>query len=398
MADEFREVIHQTWIGRLVSSFKSVVIGLVFVAIGVVALFWNEGRAVKTAKGLHEGAAHVITVDPTVVTAPNEGALVHFTAQATTAQMLTDPAFSVSQPALKLRRKVEMYQWKETKSEKTEKNLGGSSTTNVTYSYEKLWSDHEIDSSKFKQPDHSNPDFTLPNQTWTADPISVAAFTLGRELADQINNFEAIPTPATSPSAPTVKGLPAGFAVKNGVYYSGADASKPQIGDVRVTLQMARPALISVVAQQRASMLVPMTTSQNTQIALLEMGSKDAKAMFATAQAANARLTWIIRLVGLIALWIGLCAIFSPLSTFADVIPFLGDLLSAGTAVMAGILAVGLGLIVIAVAWLTYRPLLGIGLIAVAVAGFIWLKKIGAAKKLAKATAAATTRDLTLAH
>ena len=38
-----------TWFGRIGSSVLGTVIGLVLVLVTIVALFWNEGRAVKTA-------------------------------------------------------------------------------------------------------------------------------------------------------------------------------------------------------------------------------------------------------------------------------------------------------------------------------------------------------------
>ena len=42
-----------------------------------------------------------------------------------------------------------MYQWKETVSSSSQKNLGGSKTTEKTYSYSKEWSSSSVDSSNF---------------------------------------------------------------------------------------------------------------------------------------------------------------------------------------------------------------------------------------------------------
>ena len=51
----------------------------------------------------------------------------------------------------------------------------------------------------------------------------------------------------------------------------------------------------------------------------------------------------------------------------ADFIPLLGDLLRIGTALFAFAVAAPLSLLIIAIAWVFYRPLLGICLIVVAV-------------------------------
>ena len=77
--------------------------------------------------------------------------LVHVSGNATTDEVLTDPTFGVSATAIRLGRKVEMYQWNEVKNSSTQKDLGGSNETTTTYSYVKKWSDDPIDSTKFKE-------------------------------------------------------------------------------------------------------------------------------------------------------------------------------------------------------------------------------------------------------
>ena len=69
--------------------------------IAVVILFWNEGRAVRTAKMLKEAGNLVATVDASRVDPAKEGKLVHFTADAQ-GDTLADPLFGVSRNALRL--------------------------------------------------------------------------------------------------------------------------------------------------------------------------------------------------------------------------------------------------------------------------------------------------------
>jgi hypothetical protein len=68
----------------------------------------------------------------------------------------------------------------------------------------------------------------------------------------------------------------------------------------------------------------------------------------------------------------------------ADVLPFLGSMVGAGTGIISFLLAACLSLITIAVAWIVYRPVLGIILLVVAVGLMILIKgKLNAAKATA---------------
>ena len=136
---------------RLVESIKGVLFGVVLFAISFPLLWWNEGRAVQTARSLEEGATSVVSV--TGLVPSNEGKLVHFSGQATTAETLADHELGVTALALRMQRNVEMYQWYE-KSESHE-NTGGSKTT--VYTYDKKWSPSLIRSTDFKESGHDNP-------------------------------------------------------------------------------------------------------------------------------------------------------------------------------------------------------------------------------------------------
>ena len=50
--DSFSEITSESWFGRLASAIKGVLIGIVLFVIAFPLLWWNEGRAVRTAKGL----------------------------------------------------------------------------------------------------------------------------------------------------------------------------------------------------------------------------------------------------------------------------------------------------------------------------------------------------------
>jgi hypothetical protein len=66
-------------------------------------------------------------------------------------------------------------------------------------------------------------------------------------------------------------------------------------------------------------------------------------------------------------MWFGIMAFFNPLKILADIVPLLGDLVGVSIALVAGLAALVLSFMTIAVAWMYYRPLVGGALVTAAV-------------------------------
>ena len=115
-------------------------------------------------------------------------------------------------------------------------------------------------------------------------------------------------------------------------------------------------------------------------------GNRSIESMIAQMQDENVMRTWIIRLVGFLMMFIGMTMIFKPISTFGDVVPVVGSILSMGTGVIAFVIALFFSLLTIAIAWIVYRPLLGIILLLIGGGVFagVWFY---ARQKKAKAAA-----------
>ena len=101
--------------------------------------------------------------------------------------------------------------------------------------------------------------------------------------------------------------------------------------------------------------------------------------MFTAAEAANATMTWILRLVGFIGMAIGFCMVFKPMEVVADVVPFIGNIVGLGFTIAAFGIAGAISLVTIAIAWLFYRPLIGIPLLLLGVGLFAFLFMKGSA-------------------
>jgi hypothetical protein len=376
MPESFTETTTESWFSRLGGSIKGVLFGIVLFVLSFVLLFWNEGRAVRTAKSLEEGAANVVSVSPEMVDSRYEGRLIHMTGTATTDEILADDALGVSANAIKLARNVEMYQWQENAHSETREKVGGSTETTTTYEYESVWSPRLIDSSSFKVPeDHTNPG-TMPyeNLTLTADVVKVGAFKLSAPQLAMLSNFQPLPVTGEVPDS-----IWDVATIHNGGYYIGDDPTYPAVGDVRIRYQVVEPGVVSLVARQVGDTFEAYQAEAGGSVLLLQTGTHPADAMFTVAQRSNTVLTWFLRVVGFFMMFFGLTSIFRPIAVFGDVVPIVGSLLGAGIGLFAGLLSAFLSLFTIAISWIVFRPLLGIILLVLAIAALFLL--VRAAKK-----------------
>ncbi len=360
--DGFTEVTTKSWFSRLTESVGGIIFGVLLILIAFPLLFWNEGRAVQRYKTLEEGAGAVVTISPETVDAANEGKLVHLSGMATTDEQLSDPQFGVTAQALKLQRTVEMYQWEEQVETETDTQVGGGETTEKEYSYHKVWSDDVINSNTFKQPGgHTNPG-TMPyeSQEYRADTVTLGAYTLSSGLVGKISAYEPL---AVSEVPAAMQGQ---VQIANSGYYLGSNPQAPEIGDVRISYEVVNPTTVSLVAQQVGSSFQPYQAQAGGNIELLKVGTHSADEMFEAAQQANTMLTWGLRLAGLLMMTIGFSLVFKPLSVVFDIIPFLGNVVEAGTGFLAFLLALAFSSITIAIGWIFYRPLIAITLLVLA--------------------------------
>lgn len=386
MPDSYSETSEQGWLSRIWESIQSVLIGIVLFLLSFIVLFWNEGRAVHTARSLEEGAAVVVSAQATTVDAANEGKLVHITGDAATTETLADKDFGVSVPAIRLERQVQMYQWKEEKKSETHKKLGGGTETVTTYNYEKAWADQPVDSSHFKeQAGHANP-AAMPVEAshWMAKKVTVGGYTLADSQIAMMNKTEPVAVDDAMAKAMS-DAMKAKAKLESGGYYIGADPAAPAVGDAKVTFAAAKPATISLVARQVGNSFEPYQAKAGNKINMLKYGTLAADTMFQSAEDENKMLTWILRAAGFLAMLIGLFLVFRPIAVLGDVVPFIGSALAGGIGVACFLVSLVLSSVTIALAWITYRPLVGIGLLVVAAAAIYGIAQIkGKPKAMAK--------------
>lgn len=388
MSDSFVETTSKSWLGRIGQSILGVLFGILLVIGAIILLFWNEGRAVQTARSLAEGGKVVVDVTPGSVDPSNDGKLVHVSDDAAATAPLADATFGVSAVALRFVRDAEMYQWEETKSEESHKSLGGSEQTTTTYSYKKVWSDKAINSQHFRQSaDHSNPPKNYGGLNETAADAKLGAFKLGAAVLNLLPAKETVPVDGDGTSK--LKGI-ANARVTDGQIYIGSNPGDPQIGDYRISYAIAPNGPVSVIGRQSGSTIAQYQTNAGDRLLMAVSGDQDAAAMFKEAERENTILTWVLRLAGIGALWLGLFLLLGPLAVIADVVPLIGGIVGAAAGLAALALAITGGSIVIGIAWFFYRPLVAVIVIVIGVAVGFALHRLSPRRSAPHAPAAAT--------
>lgn len=381
--DSYTETTTSGWLEGLGSSLTGILIGIVLMVGAGVLLFWNEGRTVKTAKALDEAARTYVELSGPAVEPANQGKLVHVVGDLQPIGMLADGTFSVTVSGIRLRRTVEIYQWQQKESTEKTKNLGGSTTKQTTYTYSQVWEDHLIDSSSFKRPEgHSNPrHVAFQSQSVNASQVKMGAFSLPVFLIEKLTNFEPLPVESAMLQA-LAPPLREKAQISDNWCYFGNPGS-PRVGDMRVKFGVVKPGTVSVIARQLHATFEPYTAQNGKTVAVITPGVHSAESMIAGEKSENRLICWILRGVGMILMCIGVYLLLNPIVALLNLIPFLGDIAAVGAGLIAVIVGLVLSLVIGAVAWFSYRPILSIGLAGCAVLALVMLRKSGGRSKQA---------------
>jgi hypothetical protein len=332
-------------------------------------LFWNEGRAVRTARALSEGSRNVVSLEVLSAESKNDTLLVHVSGEASS-EALRDPLLGIESSAFRLRRKVEMFQW----TQVTAHDEGTES-----WYYEANWSEELVDSRDFPVR-YQNPE-TLPytSETFVAEQIEIGDFQLSVDLTNKLNTFEPLNLQLTPETLAKVFNRDEVRIESNHIYlpYGSGTEAKPAIGDIRFTLEHIPLGVVSIVAQQNGNTLEPYTAHSGGTVAMIRPGRVSAQEMFDSAIKQNNAMTTFLRVFGFGLMAGGFRLLFSPLTAIAGVIPLLGGLLRFGATTVAGVLAFVLSLVTASLAWFTYRPLIAIPLLVAAVASFYLARQAG---------------------
>jgi hypothetical protein len=292
--------------------------------------------------------------------------------------------------------KSQMLQCVETEHTETHKNKGGGggTTTVHTYTYSVEWKDSYESDSNFHAKGSSNwrSNCGASNPTWPSGlPVNRARYApqihvgvFASDMAYKVPLNTPIFTDKESPQVggwePHQKGSDTFFS--NNLVRPGTN----NIGAMKVSFysnDWTQPT-VTLLGQNNNGVIGPWKAPPSwgcsgNPLQELEMGKQSTKAVFDTLRSQNAVLTWVLRIAGLVGLWIAFCLCFGPLEVAADCVPCVGPMIGDGIQAIACCVsclpATACCLGVAGVVWVAMRPAVGIPLLAfwlVVVVGFSW--------------------------
>lgn len=412
----YQETFTTSYGSRLTGGFKGILIGFLMFIVGTVLLWWNEGRTVKTSDANKE--AYEVTTQVSDLSTINNtlnGKMIYSSGLATTKDSLIDHEFNIGANAIKLIRTVEYYQWEEHKHSESKDKFGGSQETTITYTYERKWVSSVQNSAEFKDPAYKNKNFTLStieSKTFLAPNVTIGAYKIPDFLSSQISGAEDIYVQLSKEKIQAFN-----TAVKsilqsktnilerpyqpNGEYvhiagnqvYLGANPKEPAIGDVCITFQKVMPTDVSIWAKVINNTFEEYVSDNGYKVSSIRMGVQSLDKTFQDEQDSNTMTAWFLRLIGTILVIYGLKHIFNILVIILKIIPFLSSIANLGTNIVCGLVGTVWSLIVIAIAWIFYRPILAILLLAVAGTLIFFLVKRAREKKRQNSEELVSTRE-----
>jgi Transmembrane protein 43 len=370
MSDEYTEVTTEGYFSRLGGSIIGVLIGFLLVPASLILLYLNEGRAVTALVALEQGARQVVEISAGKLDATANGKLIHLSGDLTAQDPAKDTVFGVSGAGLvRLQRNVEMFQWREDKQSDSHENVGGSKTTETTYIYRREWAPGPVNSNSFHHPEgHGNPQMPVGSTIFDGSGVKIGAYRLGPTILSQVTAFTTVDPGAATP--------PQGYRRDGGGLYRGNDPANPAIGDMRVHFDAVQPQPYSVVAALATDALNEYRGPDDYTIALAAPGAVSADQLFRAKKSEENTLTWILRGVGFVVVLIGFLLIARPVSMVLAFLPFLEGIAEAGAFLVALMLAIPLTFIVIAIAWIAHRPLIGGIMLAGAIGSFVLVRML----------------------
>jgi len=368
MADQYKVTTTTGWGSRIGNSIKGIFFGFIMFIVSFGVLFWNEGRV-----DVSEIAKTAVEISATTQAPANsDGQLVSTTGVLKSDEKIGDTYLQAGD-YIAINRNVEMFAWEEEKSSTSKTNVGGSETTETTYTYNKNWTSHPESSTNFaKQEGHLNPAMTLG-----ANSVAVQKATVG------VYNIDM--SQVTLPSDKGVQLTAANTILGDGLVLAGdqylfkgtGSLASPQVGDLRVSYSIVPNPLSTATIFGKLdltnNMISPFYGEKNTKLYRIFEGSRDSA--ISTMKTEFTILTWILRGVGFFLMWFGLMALFGPISVFLDVLPIFGSISRGGIGAVTFLVSLVLSVITILVSMIIHNlVVLAIVIVATIIGSIIYMK------------------------
>jgi hypothetical protein len=386
MPDQFTDVTTTGYGGRIINSIKGVVIGLILFIVSFGLLYWNEGRVdlSNIAKTATEISSATVSTDSTLT-----GKLISTSGNVNSDQVIGDNLFLNPDKFIAAKREVEMYSWIEKSESHSKKNIGGSETTETTYTYSKGWEENPKSSSNFKHPEgHENPQKSLDSYTNKVTAATIGVYSFDPQSVT-LPNFSQLPLNSQNVT------LSDGATLANDSYLfikksESGTFDSPQIGDLRISYHVLRPGFDGTIFGKLSGSKINLYFDQDgNNLYRLFIGTRDQA--ISTLHTEYTTLLWILRLVGFLLMWFGLSALFGPISVLLDVLPIFGAISRSVIGVITFLVALVLTIVTILVSMIAHNLIALIIALVVTVGAIIAFFVILKNKKKASGGMAAVT-------
>jgi hypothetical protein len=363
--NQYTETTKKGYGTRLMDSIKGILFGILLFAGAFVLLFWNEGRA-----DLSILASTAVQTEAAQVDAALDGQLVAAAGTVKATGKVSEGKYLKPGDYLMVKRDAEMFAWIEESDSSSDTKVGGSEETTTTYTYKKGWTSSPADSSSFKiATGHENPNMSESAASFKAPGAVVGAYGL------TISNLQ-LPSPEKIALNANNVFLSNGATLEGSeyIYIGSATFGSPKVGDARVSYR-AVPAEVegTVFGLASKGKIASYVDDEGTK--LYRAFDRGFDASVAQLKTEHKTMTWILRAVGFLMMWIGLGAILAPFSVLLDVLPLLGHVSRTAVKLVTFVISIVLSLLTIWLSMLLHN-IYAVGVVlAVLIIGIaIWFK------------------------
>ena len=241
--------------------------------------------------------------------------------------------------------------------------------------------DEVENSSSFEESGHDNPgQMPYEEEVYLANQVELGAFKLSSTQISMLST-NALVTPDATVF------LPNGYSVVDKYITTASSMSNPQVGDVRVSFKYSNDTDITVLAMQKGESFADYVSAKDKVINELHSGLLSGEEMIDIVETENNIFKWVLRFLGVVLVTAGSAALLTPILMVVSIIPLIGDGIAGILRFIASLIGFAFSMLVIALAWIFYRPLIGICLLAVVVGVIVLIISL-IKKGRAKASAA----------
>ena len=311
----------------------------IMLALIVPGIIYNESREVKIAQDLDSKLKSVVSVSSESVSKENDGKLIHVAGPISDVSEITleDEAFAVSvKGSVKLKRLVEMLQWKEIQTKRRKKVSKKDTKDTTRFSYIQVWSDKYINSKQFQDPSYRNPPFLpeLKTRDFLPSKVKIGAYEVPQKLLSvslPTHNVVPIDEEVIASLKSGVQGSGDGILngggqkrksksvrgaiskvraifmktgplqINDNKLYSGKEDSK-DVGSYRVSFWSSGHSYLSVLGKQSGESISPFTASNGNKLYMLKAGLHSADDMLSEDENYDSSISWLFRLIFLLLL------------------------------------------------------------------------------------------------